>query len=373
MAHEVIRLLPRTDYDFSALTAGAAVLNLPIGSPDLDLEAWCNGTLIVRLHQASLPSGNTIRVDLKATAPTDEDPGKFFRGPLLATALASSSLTAPGVLRGALTGNAAMSGSLFLSAVCATAGTFTFTISVDLLVLSYADPWTPRQLGTSLTLWLDQRDQALVSGAVSAWGDESGSANSFSQSTAALRPAGGSSINQQPAPSFTLTNELDGPTAISGLVSATGYHVFAVINLVKTNGVNATVYLNDGVIADTGVGWWGLYAKHGATNELHGFHWDSTSRDVVVTSVPLQTDLLVEWSYDNANVRLRVGNGATQSVAATGSIGSLGNAARIGVGATGSTNFTGLVGSMLVFNRHLSEWEVQAVRAYLSSKYGVPA
>ena len=376
MRERIIRLLPKTSYDFSALPAESSVPEIPFAQ-NVDISDAANGTLLVRVHAATFPDLCSFRVDARVVAPTSEDATHLFRERTVATVVGVAGLvTPPCLLRGRLAAHAGALVSLYLTPYAGgKAGTFTFTISVDLLLQEGTDGWTPAALGSKLRLWLDQRDLVAVSGAYSDWGDQSPTgAHDFTQATASLRPASGSTLSYWPAPDFEGTNDYLGGAVLSNFISANANHVFAVLRAQTVTGINATPYLNNGVIADFGLGWWGLYLKTVAGEvQVHGFHWDSNLRDAIALGLELGNDALVEWSYDGTTLRCQVGGGVVATAAGGGSIGDLTNLLRIGNGASGSLYLDGAIASILVCNAYLGGVEARNVRDYLSSKYGVPS
>ncbi len=375
MRHGVIRLLPRTDYNFSDLGANTSVTNVPLAQ-DVSLRSWGGGTLLVRVHAVTLSGGSSVRVDAKSVAPCAEEPASFFRGAVVGTVvIVEGSVTAPSLRRGRLAAGVGNALSLFLTVSKSSAGTLTFTISVDLVVQELSGGWTPAELGSKLRLWLDERDQVAVSGTYSDWGDQSPSGSQdFTQGTADNRPLVGSTVNDFPAPNFDGTNDSMAANALSNFVAAAAYHVFVVFRAHGIAGSNPTAYLNDAVMADGGAGWWGLYLKNNAgTYEAHGFHWDSTLREAVASPLNLNTDTLVEWSYDGSTLRCRIAGGTTATGAGSGNIGDLSNTVSVGIGPAGSVYFKGRIAAAIVCNESLSGVEVQNVRDFLASRYGVAA
>lgn len=377
MRSQLVRLLPRTDYDFSVLSAGTVLANIPLVQ-NVDISQWGTGTLIVRVHSDDTKVGNSFRIDARSVAPTDEDPARFFRGGIVATVLLAlppgvSSIV--GAYETRLTDNAGVAISLFLSVNKAVGGTHSVTVSVDLLLQERAVGWTPAALGSRLTLWLDQRDQVSVSGAYSDWGDQSPGGNQdFTQGTAGNRPAEGAEINGFSAPSFDGSSDSMGSSLLSAFISASAYHVFVVLRAKTISGTNGTVYLNNGVIADGGAGWWGLYLKlNGADYEAHGFHWDTGVKEAVATGFVPTTDCLVEWSFDGSSIRCRIGGSPEVTTTGIGNVGSLTNPVSIGTGPAGSLFLDGAIAAVLVCNARLSDAEIRNTRGYLSSRYGVPA
>lgn len=374
MRQQLIRLLPRTDYDFSALPGGTLVANLPLVQ-NIDLSQWGTSALLVRVESAVLTSGSSFRIDARAVAPTDQDPAQFFRGRIVGTVhQTATAATPPLLLRTRLADNVGAAISLFLSVDQQTTGDLKFTISVDLLVQEPAVGWSPTELGPKLTLWLDQRDQFEVSGFYSDWGDQSpGGTLDFTQGTAGNRPAAGVAINELSAPSFDGTTDSMGSSVLSDFISASSYHVFVVLRAQTITGTDPTAYFNDGVIADIGLGWWGLYLKdNGAAYEAVGFHFHAGLAQAAASGITLANDCLIEWSFDGSTIRCRVDDNAVAQASA-GNVGNVASTVSLGIGASGSIHFDGAIAAVLVCNVHLSATESENVRAYLSSRYGVPA
>lgn len=376
MRHQVIPLLAKTDYDFSSLSAPTRVANIPLVQ-NIDISQWGTGTLVVRLHSGTdMKSLGSFRIDARTVAPSDEDPGAFFRGPIIGTIRQNSvGLNPPSVLLTRLADNAGAAMSLFLTVDQVAATDLKFVISIDLVVQEPAVGWTPQALGSKVTLWLDQRDQVAVSGAYSDWGDQSpGGTLDFTQGTAGSRPVAGVAINEFSAPDFDGTDDSMGSGVLSNFISASGYHVFTVLRADAITGTNATVYLNHGVIADGGAGWWGLYLKKNGTDyEAHGFHWDSSVKEAVATGFVRDSDSLLEWSFDGSSIRCRIGGDPEVTTSGVSSVGNLTNPVSLGTGATGSLFMDGRIAAVLVCNVRLSDTEIRNVRGYLSSRYGVPA
>ncbi|MBZ0120718.1 MAG: hypothetical protein K8H88_27235 [Sandaracinaceae bacterium] len=366
---------PKTDFDFSGLQAGASVGSLPLAQ-NLNVSRWGGGTLMVRVHEATLQSGSYFRIDAYVVAPTDEQPDALFRERTVATVVGhQASVSVPSLLHCRLAAAMGAHISLYLTVNQAKLGACTFTISVDLLLEERVDDWTPAELGSKLTLWIDQRDLVLVSGAYSDWGDQSPAANDFTQGTSSLRPMFGQTVNFFPAPDFDGTDDYLQSNLLSNLVSASAYHVFVVLRADMATGSNPTAYLNHGVIADTNAGWWGLYltTAGGSDVMVHGFHWAGGLREAIAGGLTTGDDALVEWSYDGTTIRCQVARYAVATGSGGGSIGSLTNAVRLGTGATGGLFFDGRIVAVVVCNTHLTAGEVRSVRDYLSSKYGVIA
>lgn len=330
--------------------------------------------LLVRLHAGALPAGSMVRLDLVATSPSETDPTFDFDGPTVATAVfTSTSASAPQLVSCPLSSLSGGSVSLVLTASRGSVGTFSVTVSADLVLESHPSRWSPLALGSTLKLWLDNHDLVEVGGAYSDWGDQSDAANDFTQSTAGSRPVGGQNVNAEPAPYFDGIVDSLGGNVLSSFVSSSQYHVFVVVSAKAVVSNNATSYLNDPVLADGGLGWWGIFLKNNqGFLQVLGFHYQSGERVAVATGLALDSPALIEFSFDGATIRCRVGAEAIGTSAA-GNIGSTAEFVNLGTGASGSPFLNGTLAAVVVCNSFLSDADVTAVRQYLSGRYGVAA
>ena len=360
-----IRLLAENDYDLSSVAGGLSIA-IPLHQK-LDVRRLGCANLALRLHAANIPAGANVRLVIKEAAPTSQDPAAFFRGRILGVCQLDSTSIAPALVTAYAALTTAHVAVFLVVRQAPTAATFTCTLSADLIPRDAVNPWTPAQLG-SLKLWLDERDQTIVSGAVSNWGDESGSGNNFIQATAAYRPAADTNLNAWPAPRFDgVGKELYTTTPISGIIGASAYHVFAVCNPTSLPAPGANIANDAIVIMDYG-GWWGMTMN---TNGVSA--WQRVAAQVSVGPIALAANdaCLLEWSWDGATIRLRVNGGPTSTTAtnlppAYTSWGAY-------LGWINNSAFAGPIASVLVCNQYLSAADAGATRAYLSSKYGVPA
>ena len=133
MAGRIIWVLERTKYDYSTLPAATA---LDIKLADLDVSGAREVTLLIRVHESNITvSSGTFKIVTKASAPTNEDPGKDFYDP---TALATSAAIddapgAPFLLRSAIPANCGAWITVFLEVNQAVGGAtnLSATLSID--------------------------------------------------------------------------------------------------------------------------------------------------------------------------------------------------------------------------------------------------
>jgi hypothetical protein len=97
MAGTTITLFPKRTFTFTNMVGSGQTLEVPIIKA-LDVTEWIQGTLIVRVHSATITTaGSTIDVLLKNTAPTPEDPSlDFLVVPTSAVATATVNTTVAG-------------------------------------------------------------------------------------------------------------------------------------------------------------------------------------------------------------------------------------------------------------------------------------
>jgi hypothetical protein len=91
MAGTVITLFPKRTFTFTNMV-GSTSLEVPLIKA-IDVTEWTQGTLIVRVHSATISAAaSTIDVLLKTTAPTPEDPATDYLV-VPASAVATASIT----------------------------------------------------------------------------------------------------------------------------------------------------------------------------------------------------------------------------------------------------------------------------------------
>lgn len=152
--------------------------------------------------------------------------------------------------------------------------------------VSSGAPWTPAQLG-GLVLWLDNSLITLNGSNVSAWPDQSGAGNHFTQANAALQPAYVSSETDFPVPQPAVnpnasTERLVGPV-MSNIV-----WIAAVANYSAATFANDAVLISSTVLANG----YPLWGTSGGTSWRSGFNPAGTNtryRDGTQTDTALTT------------------------------------------------------------------------------------
>jgi hypothetical protein len=131
MAGTILRLMPRTDFDFGKVQASNSVIVWT--SQNIDVSRYREGTMLVRVHALNIGTTATLVVALRAVQPSQEDPAQYFRSTTDLAFVVLGNGTAPQLQVAALPANFGGFVSLQLRASQpAVATTLIATLSVDL-------------------------------------------------------------------------------------------------------------------------------------------------------------------------------------------------------------------------------------------------
>lgn len=367
MASVTLQLLEPRTFDFSVGYSVGGTYVVPLAQK-IDVTRFGSADILLRLHDGTLATGNgCVQLLLTEAAPTAQDPRATFQGAVVGVA-GLEALTAPGLATGMANFRTAAVAAYLVFVQPSVGQAFdlgVLTISADLVLKDSRVQWTPAQLGSKLRLWTDHRDQTIVSGAVSTWGDESGNADNFTQGTAANRPAPGL-LNRWAALVFNGTNSHMG--APNPVLSVSGYHVFAVVTPTGAFAAPGANLYNDPLIFGDTQTYYGMIVN---TSGLTVWHYQGGYINTPHLPIMSNHRYLVEWSYDGAKIRCRLNAGAISTVSA-GNVAVVSNPPQLGQGFATGGFFHGTIASVIVSNAFLTSNEAGSVRAYLSSKYGVP-
>lgn len=133
MAAALIRLLPRRQFDFSALPAGTSQKMIILERLDVSQHSDC--IMVLRIHAASIAATNALSFDFYGDGFTENDPALDFRtaSPLLFSQAIDSAVVAP-YLR---TSGATVRGhfaTLLVAATKPAAGSLKATVSLDVIL-----------------------------------------------------------------------------------------------------------------------------------------------------------------------------------------------------------------------------------------------
>jgi prepilin-type N-terminal cleavage/methylation domain-containing protein len=212
---------------------------------------------------------------------------------------------------------------------------------------------------------------------ISSWNDISGRQINVSQNVSGSRPSYiASGINGLPALDFDGGDSLDSSIApISNRNDA--YTIISVWQIASSPGSYAYVFsqcataAGNGTCASSGVDFNAL--PGGFDFNASGSSFNYKSSLVPDFNKPYITILSINDTLTN-NVRLYANELNTPVLAASGSQGSLSlgnNLMSIGGKASSGFNFDGKISEVIVFDRYLKNYEVDAINSYLSRKYGI--
>ncbi len=194
-----------------------------------------------------------------------------------------------------------------------------------------------------------------------------GSSGSRDLTEATNPPVTGAAVNGLVPADFDGTNDvLTNATAISTLLSASAWSMWALVNLDAINTNNADVWLNDPILCDTGA-FWGVHLKSGGT--VHAFQWDGASKSVSET-ISTGAWALVQAKYNGTNLLLRVNSGSWQSAAA-GNISTLTGTLRAGVTPTGGHALDGRIAEIGIADLVISDADFDNIKSYVNSRYAL--
>lgn len=223
-------------------------------------------------------------------------------------------------------------------------------------------PALPQSL-SGLTVWLRSDIGVTQSGTVSQWNDQSGNANHFAQAAAGQRPAFNAqdlSFNGRPSLSFTggSSNTLVSPSMTIGPFTR-----FLVLRQ-TTSLYMLSFGLNDLIYGDTPGGLW--INRGGATSSYNvGAAWAISSAPRVLVH-RFDGTHAGHWLYINgvqqtlATYSTFNGDPGTSTFAHTMSL---------FADAAGSSYGSGSIAEFIVYNRGMSNAEIQRVNAYLQTLY----
>ena len=259
-------------------------------------------------------------------------------------------------------GDGTLTLSLTLTTAAGTSAPRTVTVTKEA-------PWTPADLGSAVTLWLDAGDPSTITIAtgISQWRDKSGNSHHVEQNTAAHQPAyGAATLNGKPGVEFDGVNDsLASVVPSSALFFNNSYSAFTVgrANSAATDSVEG--YANSGFWGDRG----GFLSNYFRSQGLIGaYNWDGNS-DVTTQAYTFGANLISGVELSSGNIRLRV-NGGTESSTTSG-LASL-FSAPITIGEVYRTyRLHGVVSEVIFIRPHLSTSDREKVEGYLAHKWGL--
>lgn len=239
--------------------------------------------------------------------------------------------------------------------------------------------FTPSDLGTKLTLWLDERGQTLSGSNITNWDDQQTSTGPHNMVPrfGFGKPQTGSTINGYTAPQFVRAAptlmDLISPYKLQALIANNSYHVFSVANISDIVQNNPAGVSNEGIIYSDGAYWYPMsFKNNGGSPQMTVGHRSTASafETLTVSGLQLNTNILLETWYDGTNLNCCIANGSVASQASLPMDNAQLPAGIVSLG-IGNQPMNGKVGTILVCNQALDGTERANVRQYLGNKYGV--
>jgi hypothetical protein len=151
--------------------------------------------------------------------------------------------------------------------------------------------------------------------------------------------------------------------AISNLLTASAWSIFAVFSAVGIGVAGTTAYELDPVCADNG-GFWGLHLAQ--TPVAYVFNWDGGEKKTSAT-ITTGTPYLIAGRLDSGNLYASV-NGGSDSSVASGNLSTLTGLFQLGKNY--STAFAQIdLAELLVYNVAVGSTDRTAIKDYLNTKY----
>jgi hypothetical protein len=193
----------------------------------------------------------------------------------------------------------------------------------------------------------------------------------LTQGTGANQPATGTTINGHTAPDFDGTNDyLINTTAISTMLSASAWRMWALIYIDAIAINDAAAYNNDTVICDTGA-FWGIHLRaNGGSPLLYAYQWDGAEKKVT-ENITTGAWHLVQARFDGSTLYVRLNSNGTQSVAA-GNISTTTGTIVCGAGSgAGAKPFNGRIADLGLLASAGSETDFDNIRTYINARYAL--
>jgi hypothetical protein len=191
----------------------------------------------------------------------------------------------------------------------------------------------------------------------------------LTQGTGANQPGTGVAIDGHTAPDFDGTNDfLTNATAISTMLSASAWRMWALIYIDAIAINDAISYNNDTVVCDTGLFWAVTLRENAGSPLVYAYQWDGAEKRVSQT-VTTSAWNLIQARYDGTNLRLKV-NSSSVLTAAAGNISTTTGSLIVGAGsAVGAKPFNGRIADMGLLASAGTDADFDDIRNYCIARY----
>lgn len=156
--------------------------------------------------------------------------------------------------------------------------------------------------------------------------------------------------------------------AISTLISASAWTLFASFVMTGDGGSTDPSYVsNDRIIGD-GL-YWGVYLSTvGGQSKCSAFQYTAGGAKYATVNISQNTEYVVCAKYDGTDLTIDINNGALTATTTAGNISDVTNIAMMGAG----TFLTGKIGEIAIYNTALSGTNLSDTWSYMTSKW-IPA
>lgn len=220
-----------------------------------------------------------------------------------------------------------------------------------------------------LVLWLrSDTDVTTSSGAVTKWGDVSGSLNDAAQSNGANRPTlVSNAVNGLPAIAFASSQFLQLPAGMANFTS--GASIFVVIKPTSVTSGARILDFGNGATSDN------LQLQEPSTNAAALYVYSGSSPSSVSSSNALTVgNFQLLEAIHNGSSTATIYTNAVQGAQST-SMNAIPNITRsnnyIGQGGAGGNNFIGQIAELLLYRRSVTISERAAIEGYLFNRYNM--
>lgn len=274
----------------------------------------------------------------------------------------------PRNLAGSLTGSANLTGDV--SVIKELAGSLTGSAN---LVGDLTNEWTPADLGSSLSLWLDADDASTITlngSTVSQWSDKSGNAYHFAQGTAANQPTySATGLNSKPTIDFDGTDDFLKNATFEPAGALTCFLVFnrdviqgTFVNANRTNGIFELSGGFDASYRNIG------FTATGTVNPSAGF-------DIAGGGTSQNTILGIQYDGSGSSATDFIArlDGTGQSIVSSGAYG-FGAETGFSIGARPVQNlayYNGRISELIFIQSQVSLLNLQKIEGYLAWKWGL--
>lgn len=227
--------------------------------------------------------------------------------------------------------------------------------------------WRPNLIA-GCQLWLRGDLGITTATGVSAWADQSGKGNHFTQATGANQPAlVASNIGGQPGLRFNGTShKMAGPTG-SSIFSASSAWMYLVWRPISvTLNVASPVYANDSIVGDNGADY-GL-AVRGGGNGVSAYNYTGSYANTTLQPVSNGTAYVVAWKHSASVLACQLGQQTPQTAASGNTV----FGAAMELGSCQGIRYANMdVCEIVAGNTAISAADEARLLKYMSGRYGV--